>query len=208
MDNLIEELLREGVLQNPLVLSAFKAIDRADFVPANKKLEAYQNYPLPIGHGQTISQPYTVAFMLDLLAAEPGNIILEVGSGSGWQTAMLAHIVGSPPAGGGHVYAMEVIPELSLFGKENIAKYPALAERVTFLAQSAENGLPERAPFDRIIAAASLKDVPEAWKEQLAIGGKMVFPLRESIYAITKESETAFKKEVFPGFIFVPFVAQ
>lgn len=204
MSALTDELNGMGVLKNPLVYSAFRAVDRADFVPANKKLEAYQNYPLPIGHGQTISQPYTVAFMLDLLEPTKGQKILEIGSGSGWQTAMLAHIVGPK----GKIYAMELIPELSKFGEVNVEQYPDLAKRITFLAQSAENGLPEHAPFDRIIAAASLKEIQEVWKKQLTIGGKMVFPLRESIYVLTKESDIVFKKEVFPGFVFVPFVKQ
>ena len=94
MDKLIAELLREGALRNPLVLSAFTDVDRADFVLPKYRAEAYQNYPLPIGYGQTISQPYTVAFMMDLLDPKPGHKILEAGSGCGWQTAMLAHIVG------------------------------------------------------------------------------------------------------------------
>lgn len=204
MDKLIEELRSMGVLQNSHALSAFKAINRTDFVPSDKKEEAYRNYPLPIGFQQTISQPYTVAFMLDLLDARPGQKILEVGSGSGWQTAMLAHIVGNT----GHVYAMEIIPELSQFGKTNATKYPELAKCIAFIAKSAENGLPEHTPFDRIIAAASLSEIPDAWKKQLAIGGKMVFPMRESIYALTKKSDTKFHKEVFPGFVFVPFVKK
>ena len=204
MQTLIKELQAMGVLKNPLVLSALKTVDRADFVPKEKRLEAHQNYPLPIGCGQTISQPYTVAFMLGLLEPATGHKILEVGSGSGWQTAMLAHIVGVR----GHIYAMELIPELSEFGKANVAKYPDLAKRVTFFAQNAENGLPEHKPFDRIIAAASLKEIPEAWKEQLSVGGKMVFPLRESIYVLTKKSASEFHKEVFPGFVFVPFVKE
>lgn len=204
MKNLIQELLREGALKNPLVLSAFKSIDRADFVPTEKRLEAYQNYPLPIGHGQTISQPYTVAFMMELLDPKPEQKILEVGSGSGWQTAMLAHIVGPK----GKIYAMEIVQELKKVGEANVARYPNLAKRVTFFAQSAESGLLEHAPFDRIIAAASLKEIQEVWKKQLTIGGKMVFPLRESIYVLTKESDIVFKKEVFPGFVFVPFIKQ
>lgn len=202
MRPLIKELQNTGVLKNTALLSAFKAIDRADFVPADRKLEAYQNYPLPIGHGQTISQPYTVAFMMGLLDPKPEQKILEIGSGSGWQTAMLAHIVGAK----GKIYAMEIIPELKKIGEANVAKYPALAKHVVFFAQSAENGLPEHAPFDRIIAAASLQEIPDTWKAQLAVGGKMVFPLRESIYVLTKEPAAKFHKEIFPGFVFVPFV--
>ena len=204
MERLINELLRESVLKNPLVLSAFKAIDRADFVPKEKTREAYQNYPLPIGHGQTISQPYTVAFMMELLDPKPEQKILEVGSGSGWQTAMLAYIVEEK----GKVYAMEIIPELSEFGKANVAKYPDLAKRVTFSAHSAENGLPKHAPFDRIIAAASAQEIPPAWKKQITVGGKIVAPVDEDIRVLTKIGEVEFEEKVFPGFIFVPFVRK
>ncbi len=204
MDKLIAELLREGALRNPLVLSAFTDVDRADFVLPKYRAEAYQNYPLPIGYGQTISQPYTVAFMMDLLDPKPGHKILEAGSGCGWQTAMLAHIVGVK----GNICAMEIIPELVAFGKNNVAKYPDLAKRVTFFAHSAENGLPEHDPFDRIIAAASAQEIPPAWKKQITVGGKIVAPVDEDIRVLTKIGEVEFEEKVFPGFIFVPFVRK
>jgi len=202
---LIDELIREGVLSDPRVLHAFEEVDRADFVPESLKASVYDNIPLPIGYGQTISQPYTVAFMLSTLDVPEGGKILEAGAGSGWQTALLAHLVGKK----GRVYAFEIIPELKEFGEKNLARsYPDLAKRVTFFAKSAERGLPKEAPFDRIIAAAMLPDIPDAWREQLKTGGKMVFPFRGSIYVLTKKSDTEFEKEVFPGFVFVPFVKK
>jgi len=205
MDELIQELKNEGVLKSVETLRAFESIDRADFVPKERKGEAYENYPLPIGEGQTISQPYTVAFMLDLLEPKEGHNILEVGSGSGWQTAMLAHIVGDE----GHVYAMEIIPELSSLGKKSVTKYPEIAKHVKFFAQSAEDGLPKHAPFDRIIAAASIADeIPKAWKNQLKIGGKIVTPIKNSVWVITKIDEKIYEEKEHAGFVFVPFVEK
>jgi len=205
MDELIQELKNEGVLKSVETLRAFESIDRADFVPEDQVSFAYENVALTIGYGQTISQPYTVAFMLDLLEAKEGHNILEVGSGSGWQTVMLAHIVGD----GGHVYAMEIVPELSVFGKENAAKYRGLAKRVNFLAQSAEDGLPKHAPFDRIIAAASIADeIPQAWKNQLKIGGKIVTPIKNSVWVITKIDKNIYEEKEHAGFVFVPFVEK
>jgi len=204
MDKLIQELKSKGVLKHKLAQEAFKTIDRADFVPKDEKPEAYQNRPLSIGYGQTISQPYTVAFMLDLLKPLVGQKILEIGSGSGWQTALLAHIVGEK----GKVFAMEIIPEIKEFGEKNIEKYPKLAKQVVIFNRDAKNGLPEEAPFDGIIAAATVDEIPKSWKKQLKVGGYIVFPFHDSIYVLTKKSENDFEEEVFPGFVFVPFIEK
>src|SRR3989339_1144097 len=93
MKVLVKNLIDEGALKTPEIIGAFYNIDRRDFVPEEYTKDAYRDSPLPIGYGQTISQPYTVAFMLELLAPKGGNKIMEIGSGSGWQTALLAHIV-------------------------------------------------------------------------------------------------------------------
>src|SRR3972149_2720436 len=119
MKYLIKELMEEGILKTPSIIDAFEKVDRKDFVPEELKDRAYLNTPLPIGYGQTISQPLTVAFMLELLQPEKGNKILEIGSGSGWQTALLAYIV----SGERKVFAAELIPELMAFGRQNVATY-------------------------------------------------------------------------------------
>jgi protein-L-isoaspartate(D-aspartate) O-methyltransferase len=119
---------------------------------------------------------------------------LEVGSGSGWQTAMLAHIVGVK----GKVFAMEIVPELAALGKTNAAKYPDLAKRVTFIAHSAEHGLPEYAPFDRIIAAASAQEISEAWKKQLSVGGKLSPPYANLSMSLQKYPKQNLKKRFSP----------
>ena len=116
---LVEKLISDEALRTPRIIDAFKKIDRADFVEVQYKDEAYGDYPLPIGHEQTISQPSTVAFMLELLQPATGNKVLDVGSGSGWTAALLAQIVGPE----GRVFGFELVPELVKFGSENLAKY-------------------------------------------------------------------------------------
>jgi protein-L-isoaspartate(D-aspartate) O-methyltransferase len=203
MKNLIKELISSGYLKTPRLIEAFERADRRDFVSDEHKDEAYINSALPIGHGQTISQPLTVAFMLELLQPEEGNVILEIGSGSGWQTSLLASAVGE----NGHVFAMELIPELCDFGKKNVLKYSFIKKGIVkIFCRSAVNGLPEEAPFDKVISAASAEEVPKAWKEQLKVGGRMVLPIKDGVHLLVKKSEDNFKEQIFPGFVFVPFV--
>ena len=203
MESLVKELITEGVLKSPEIISAFQKIDRADFVRAETRSVAYENIPLSIGAGQTISQPFTVAFMLELLQPQKGNHILDVGAGSGWQTALLAEIVGQE----GKISAVELIPELAEFGKKNISKYNFIKKGVVeFYCQNAEEGLPEKAPFDRIISAASNEQIPPAWKKQLKIGGKIVLPVGNSLCLVVKKDKDYFEERFYPGFAFVPFI--
>jgi len=211
MKYLIKELIEEGILKTPLIIDAFEKVDRKDFVTEELKDKAYLNTPLPIGYGQTISQPLTVAFMLELLQPEKGNRVLEIGSGSGWQTALLAHIV----SGGGKVFAAELIPELMDFGRKNVAKYDFIKKGIVeFHSFNAVKGFPEKAPFDRIISAASGMELPTAWKEQLKIGGRIVAPIKDAIHLLIKKGpsageagETEFEESIYPGFAFVPLVS-
>ncbi|MEK9166590.1 MAG: methyltransferase domain-containing protein [Patescibacteria group bacterium] len=210
MDELIQNLQDVGVLHSPNIITAFRAVDRKDFVPKEMKGHAYLDQALPIGMGQTISQPYTVAFMLELLAPEAGSRVMDVGSGSGWQSALLAHAVGGQPAGEGKVYAFERIPELCKFGAQNLARYPALAKHVQFFCGDASEGLPQQAKdaggFDGIIAAAEVKEAPRAWREQLKIGGRLVYPQEHAVVKEIKKGENEFEVKSFEGFIFVPFI--
>lgn len=194
-------------MKTPSIIEAFEKVDRKDFVPEELKDKAYLNTPLPIGYGQTISQPLTVAFMLELLQPQAGDKILEIGSGSGWQTALLANIV-SGGNGRGKIIAVELIPELMAFGRKNAAKYGFIKRGIVeFHSFNATRGMPEQAPFDKIISAASGGEIPPAWKEQLAIGGRLVAPVKGSIILLTKKSETEFKAEEYPGFAFVPLIS-
>lgn len=201
-DELLLELKNSGVLKNPQVNKAFENINRADFVLPEYRDLAYENHPLPIGFGQTISQPYTVAFMLDLLAAKKGERILEIGSGSGWQTALLAWMVGKR----GKVFAIERIPELVKMAKNNLARYPQCQESAEVICADGSLGFKTQAPFDKIIAAASAREIPAAWKEQLKIGGRIVAPVNESIVTVDKISGDEYKTVEHEGFVFVPLI--
>lgn len=202
---LIKFLAEEGVLKSPWLAEAMKIVDRKDFVLSEHYALAYENIPLSIGEGQTISQPYTVVFMLELLQPDAGDHIVDVGHGSGWQTALIAEMVGEE----GKVYAIEVLPPLCRFGKSNVEKYPQYKDRVEFYCQNAEHCLPEVAEkiggFDGIVAAAEVMEVPAAWREQLKLGGKIIYPKQGALYREIKHGTGYFAVQKFPGFSFVPF---
>jgi protein-L-isoaspartate(D-aspartate) O-methyltransferase len=209
-DALQKELVGEGYLRSPALIDAFQAVDRALFVPEDRKEEAYGNYPLPIGFGQTISQPLTVAFMLELLEPKAGDSVLEVGAGSGWQTALLSVLVGSATGEhptGGKVVAVERIPELAALAERNVtaAEVPTRAN-ITFVVGDGSKGCVGEGPFDRIIAAAAAERIPDAWKEQVKIGGRIVAPLRESIVVLEKTGHDTFETRQHFGFSFVPLI--
>jgi protein-L-isoaspartate(D-aspartate) O-methyltransferase len=187
------------------IKKAFENINREDFLPSDLKELAQFNEVLPIGYGQTISQPLTVGFMLELLEPKRGDRILDIGAGSGWTTALLSHIVGK----GGKVVGLEIIPELAEFGKKNVATYGFIEKGIaTYLCQDASQGYSLEAPYDGILVSARLpkKELPRAWREQLKIRGKIVVPIKESIWVFTKKSKQEFMEKEYPGFVFVPFV--
>lgn len=202
-EQLIQSLIDDGYLKTPRLIEAFRAVDRADFILPEYKAEAYENYPLPIGGEQTISQPLTVAFMLESLEPQPGDRILDIGAGSGWQTALLAQTIGP----GGKVDAVEIIPELCEFGEENVKKYSFIKKgRARFYCQDASAALPEIV-YDKIIAAAaSSREIPELWRERLRIGGKIVAPIGGSIWLFIKKSAREWEEKEYPGFTFVPLI--
>lgn len=179
---------------------AFKTIHRKNFVPKNLRDEAYIDAPLPIGYGQTISQPSTVKNMLYWLGAQAGEKIMDVGSGSGWTTALLSQIVGEK----GKVFAVEIITELVKFGRNNCEK--AGINNAEFFQAGKEYGLPQFSPFDRILVSASARRLPLELIDQLKIGGKLVIPVQEDILEITKISKKNFKTVTHPGYIFVPLI--
>jgi protein-L-isoaspartate(D-aspartate) O-methyltransferase len=202
-ESLIKDLIKGGYLKTTSLIDAFEKIDRADFVPDEFKNGAYLNQPLPIGFGQTISQPLTVAFMLELLEPNPEEKILDVGAGSGWVSALLAQIVGEK----GKVYALERIPALCGFSSKNIAKYNFIEKGIVELVcGDASKGYQKRAPFDKIIAGAAGDEIPPVWQEELKIGGRLVMPVGNNIVVLDKIGPAEFDKKEFFGFSFVPLI--
>lgn len=201
---LIEDLAEEGVLHTKATIDAFYAIHRKEFLPSSLERQAGIDAPLSIGYNQTISQPYTVAFMLELLKPERGQKIMDVGYGSGWTSALLAHIVGRK----GKVYSIEIIPELCAMGKANIAKFNFIKRGIvkTF-CQDGSRGLASHAPFERILVSAQASKIPQPWIDQLAKGGRLVAPIGESVWCFEKKDKEVKGKE-YPGFRFVPLTHE
>ncbi len=204
----VSDLIKQGILKTPEIIDAFKHIDRADFVLPENRDNAYIDTPLFIGEGQTISQPLTVAFMIELLQPKPGDKIFEIGFGSGWQTAILAQIVSQDKNQNlGKIFAVERIPKIFRFGRKNIRKYNFIKSGIVkTIGGDATLGLKRHALFDRIIAAASGEKIPAAWLLELKIGGRLVAPIKNSIWLYIKKSQKDFEKKEFPGFVFVPLV--
>jgi len=203
MNNLIDNLIEKEWLKTPRIIKAFQKIERKDFLPDDIQDLAELNEALPIGFGQTISQPLVVAFMLEQLNPQPGHKVLDIGSGSGWTSALLAEIVGPE----GKVIAVEIVPELKEFGEMNASKYNFVKKKIVeFICADGSKGYVKQAPFDRILASASGKELPLAWKKQLKIGGRIVAPIRTSIWTFIKKSNKEFQEIEHPGFAFVPLI--
>lgn len=188
------------VFENKDVEKAFEAVDRKDFVTEDCGVECYEDYALPIGYGQTISQPTTVAFMLELLSPKKGNVVLDVGSGSGFTLALMSYMVGT----GGKVTGTEIVPALIEFAKRNLSKYKL--DNIKIFKTEKEIGHKEGAPYDRILVSAASTKIPEELLSQLKVGGVMVIPVNNSIFKVTKRNKDEFDKEEYPGFIFVPLI--
>jgi len=205
---LITSLKTRGVLRSVNIKRALARIDRKKFVADAHQARAYDDIPLPIGEGQTISQPYTVVFMLELLQPKGGEHIVDIGAGSGWQTCLLAHIVGSK----GKVYAIERVPALCKLGTQHIAQFPECRERIELFCQNAQLGLSHIAGaiggFDAIIAAAEVQEVPDTWRRQLKVGGRLVYPKSASVFREVKKKDGTFRVDAYPNFAFVPFVSE
>jgi len=207
--SLVDSLIKDGWLKTPHIIEAFRKIKREDFLPDDMKSAGWRmaelNEALPIGSGQTISQPLTVAFMLENLQPNPGDKILDVGAGSGWTTALLAFIVRQK--NGGKVVAVEIIPEVKNFGERNVEKYGFINEGVVeYILGDGSKGYKNASPYDKILVSASAEGEPEDLKKQLKIGGRMVLPIKNSIWLFIKENDKDFQKKDFPGFVFVPLV--
>jgi len=187
---------------SPAVRAALAKVERHRFVPAGQQSLAYRNHPLPIGSGQTISQPYIVALSTDLVAPQPGQRVLEIGTGSGYQAAMLAEIVSK-------VYSIEIVPSLGREAAERLRRlgYANVEVRIG----DGYAGWPEQAPFDSIVVTAAAPRVPQALVDQLKPGGRMVIPVGASFEAqqllvIEKRADGSVERRSVLPVRFVPLV--
>ncbi len=185
------------------VLEAMKRVKRHLFVPPDLRDQAYGDYPLPIGEGQTISAPHMVALMCEYLELEKGDKVLEVGAGSGYHAAVIAELIGSE----GRVYTIERHPYLVDFAIRNLNK--AGYENVVVILGDGTLGLPEHAPFDKICVTCAAPAVPPPLLEQLKTGGKMVIPIgrfAQKLYLVKKRN--GIEKQNKGGVVFVPLVGR
>ncbi len=203
MKKLIDNLKERGLLKETKLEQAFLKIDRKNFVPEKLKTKAYEDRPLPIGEGQTISQPSTVAFMLDLLNPQKGDKILDIGFGSGWTTGLLMEIVGQE----GEVVGVERVPEIKKWGERNLISI-FNKERLNLICGDGYLGYQKKSPYDKILVSAALsaeEEIPSSWYDQLVMGGVVVAPIGSYIYKLTKRADR-FEKERYFGFRFVPLI--
>ena len=198
--DLVEKLISDKTLITPRIINAFKAVDRKDFVLPEDQGRAYEDRPLSIGYAATISQPTTIAIMLEKLFEKGDGVskILEIGTGSGYLTALLAKIIDET----GQIFSIEYIPELKEFAEANLKKYNF--RNVSLFVGDGKEGLKEYAPFDKIVSSASGDEIPKAWKSQLKIGGTVVAPVGDNLVVLDKLSKRKFKENKISGFIFVP----
>jgi protein-L-isoaspartate(D-aspartate) O-methyltransferase len=167
-ERMVRDQIEARGVRDPRVLEAMRTVPRHRFVPDASLRQAYADHPLPIGEGQTISQPFIVASMTELLDPQPGDRVLEVGTGSGYQAAVLSRLVA-------HVYSIELVPELAERARSRLRELGY--ENVEVITGDGYAGLPEHAPFDAIVVTAAPPEVPPALVEQLAVGGRLVIPV-------------------------------
>ncbi|MDD5117649.1 MAG: protein-L-isoaspartate O-methyltransferase [Sulfuricurvum sp.] len=199
-EQLIHHLIAAGVLRTQSLIDAFKKCDRIFFVPQEYFSYAYEDRPLPIGKAQTISQPYTVAIMLELLAPQIGNRVLDIGSGSGWTTALLATAVGAS----GSVEGIEIVHSLVEYGNNNLAKADIPNASIK-LGDATYLGKPGEV-YDRILVSASATEMPLQLFDQLKPGGILVIPIQNSIWRFIKQENGSIDSYELPGFVFVPLI--
>ncbi|AGF72061.1 protein-L-isoaspartate O-methyltransferase family protein [Corynebacterium halotolerans] len=183
--------------------ATMRDIDRTGFLPPRQRPHAGQDVPLPIGHGQTNSQPTTVATMLELLEVRAGDRVLDIGCGSGWTTALLSRLVGES----GQVTGVERIPQLTEFGRDNLARLE-LSNAEIRQAVPEVFGLPDDGPFDRILVSAEADELPDELVDQLGAGGILVIPVAGLMIKVRLNHPGAPRVTYHGGFRFVPLLRE
>lgn len=173
---LLDELRRMGIEES--ILEAIAKTDREEFVPERYRRDAYANYAQPIGHGQTISQPYTVAYMIQLLDLQEGHSVLEIGAGSGYNAAVMSKLVGAK----GRIVSVEIVSSLAETAKKNLRA--AGIDNVEVVQGDGYEGHPSGSPYDRIIVTAGASEIPDPLMEQLRKHGIMVIPVSVDGYQV------------------------
>ncbi|HEX9804869.1 MAG TPA: protein-L-isoaspartate O-methyltransferase [Candidatus Dojkabacteria bacterium] len=185
------------VVNNERLIQALRIIKREDFVPDTKKENAYEDKELDIGFNQNLTRPTTVAHMIELAEPKVGSKVLDIGTGSGWSTALFAYVVGNR----GKVVSIEKLQYLLDFARKNIAKYPQF-KNIELVFRDGYLGLPERGPFDVIHASASYEKIPEELKAQINIGGRLVAPTKQyKIIVVTREDKDTWNEKYYDNFI-------
>ena len=206
-EELIESLVRWGYIKKPEIIEVFKKVPRHEFVPADIRKYAYIDQPLPIGYGQTISAPSMIAIMLDALDLKPGQKVLEIGTGSGYNASLIAELVGPE----GKVFTIERIAKLADFGRANLKKTGY--ERVHVVVGDGTCGYKKEAPWDRILVTACAPELPKPLVEQLKIGGKLAVPVGshymfQTLLVAEKRGEKEISVRECGGCSFVPLVGK
>jgi protein-L-isoaspartate(D-aspartate) O-methyltransferase len=198
--NMVETQLRARGIRDEGLLRAMATVPRHEFVEPRYRDQAYEDHPLPIGAGQTVSQPYIVALMLEILQLEPSSKVLEIGTGSGYLTALLARL-------SAHVYSVERHPQLAREAEDTLSRLGF--SNITVLVGDGSKGLPEHAPFDAIVVSAAASQIPAPLLDQLREGGRMIIPVGPSE---AQELQLIQKREgkplitVLEGCRFVPLI--
>lgn len=198
---MVEEIRARGVT-DPAVLAAVGSVPRHLFVPEDERVHAYEDRPLPIGFGQTISQPYIVALMTSLLNLRPGSRVLEVGTGSGYQAAVLSRLAGE-------VYSVEILKPLSERARHTLNELGY--RNVHLRAGDGYKGWPSAAPFDGIIVTAAPSRIPDPLLQQLKVGGKLVIPVGDAyqdLIVMTKRADGGFDRASVLPVRFVPMTGE
>ncbi len=201
-DIMIREQLEYRGISDPAVLAAMRDVPRQEFVPADLRGYAYDDGPLPIGDGQTISQPYMVAYMTEALELSPGDRVLEIGTGSGYAAAVLSRIVTE-------VHTVERIAGLAAAARERLHRL--FYTNILIHVGDGSLGLPEHAPYDAIVVTAGAPEIPHPLMEQLAIGGRLVVPVGhnltfQTLIRVRRVGRDDYRRESLMAVMFVPLI--